>query len=379
VSTQKIEELGYEKSINREIAILRTLSHPGIARLVSSFRFRDGAYLVLEYASGGDLHTLLKRNGSLDNESTKFVTGEIVAALWSIHEAGFVFGDMKPENILITESGHIKVTDFGGCRAVTPEASEALKASGQNILRELRDGDWRASKIRKSNGTESSNEIVTEGDEEDLRIEGTAAYLPPEVIVGGIPTPAADAWALGCVLYQCLSGRPPLLEDTDDLTKEKIVRFHMTEESEDDASHEEDTFFHGKASDFSEEAKALVHRLLARDAHDRPSMMSVSQSSFFEGTNVFALHKGPAYPLDVGSVAPVADAKWQRRQYSSIWAPQPEAYVIGGAATNMTPTNTLSSQDRRAPILEGDEATLPFLPRHANRTTTDSSLTKIRE
>eukprot|EP00978_Attheya_sp_CCMP212_P012245 scaffold30437_cov45-Attheya_sp.AAC.4 len=383
VSTQKIEELGYEKSINREIAILRTLSHPGIARLVSSFRFRDGAYLVLEYASGGDLHTLLKRNGSLDHESTKFVTGEIVAALWSIHDAGFVFGDMKPENILITESGHIKVTDFGGCRAVTPEASEALKASGQNILRELRDGDWRASKLRKSNGEESSNGRETnddDDDEDDLRIEGTAAYLPPEVIVGGIPTPAADAWALGCVLYQCLSGRPPLLEDTDALTKEKIVRFHMAEESQDASHEDDDTFFHGTASEVSDEAKALVHRLLAREAQDRPSMMSVSQSSFFEGTNVFALHKGPAHPLDVGSVAPVADAKWQRRQYSSIWAPQPEAYVIGGGATSMAPTNTsLSSQDKRAPILEGDEATLPFLPRHANRTTADSSLTKIRE
>lgn len=97
VSTQKIEELGYEQSINREIAILRTMSHPGISRLVSSFRFRDGAYLILEYASGGDLHTLLKKNGSLDHESTRFVIGSVAAALWSIHERGFVYADCKPE------------------------------------------------------------------------------------------------------------------------------------------------------------------------------------------------------------------------------------------------------------------------------------------
>ena len=97
VSTQKIEELGYEQSINREIAILRTLSHPGISRLISSFRFRDGAYLILEYASGGDLHTLLRKNGSLDHESTRFVIGSVAAALWSIHELGFVYADCKPE------------------------------------------------------------------------------------------------------------------------------------------------------------------------------------------------------------------------------------------------------------------------------------------
>ena len=81
VSTNKIYEMGYEISIQREIAVLHLLSHPGIARLVSSFRFNDGAYLVLEYASRGDLHSLLLKHGSLDVESTRFVIGEIVATL----------------------------------------------------------------------------------------------------------------------------------------------------------------------------------------------------------------------------------------------------------------------------------------------------------
>jgi hypothetical protein len=81
VSTEKIREMGYETSIQREIAVLHVLSHPGIARLISSFHFNDGAYLVLEYASRGDLHTLLHKHGSLDIESTRFVIGEIIATL----------------------------------------------------------------------------------------------------------------------------------------------------------------------------------------------------------------------------------------------------------------------------------------------------------
>lgn len=94
ISTEKIQELGYEKSVQREIAVLRVLSHPGIARLVSSFQFREGVYLVLEYASAGDLHNLLVKNGSLDHDSTRFVMGEVAAALFSIHEAGLVYGDL---------------------------------------------------------------------------------------------------------------------------------------------------------------------------------------------------------------------------------------------------------------------------------------------
>lgn len=65
------QELNYEKSVTNEIACLRVFSHPGIARLISAFRWRDGAYLVLEYASRGDLHGHIKRHGSLSEASTR--------------------------------------------------------------------------------------------------------------------------------------------------------------------------------------------------------------------------------------------------------------------------------------------------------------------
>ena len=363
VSTQKIEALGYEQSINREIAILRTFSHPGISRLISSFRFRDGAYLVLEYASGGDLYTLLRKNGSLDHESTQFVIGSVATALWSIHERGFVFVDIKPENILITELGHIKLTDFGGCRPVTQEAKLLVKESSENLLQELRDGDWkqatpkRTEQQRRQN-IEGSNMNV-EG--EDLRIEGTTAYLPPEVVIGGLPTCATDIWALGCVLFQCLSGRPPILEDTDDQTAQKIVSFHLSTHS--------DVFVGCDETAFNESAKSLVQRMLHREASARPDIFEVSQSDFFDGVDIFNLHKKPAHPLDVGLVAPVSDAKWARRQFSSIWAPQPHAYNIGGTST----TTTKTRNSRNSPIVEGGERDETFA------TIQKAILTKISE
>jgi len=387
VSTEKISELGYEQSINREIAISRLMSHPGIARLISTFRFRDGAYLVLEYASGGDLHSLLKRNGSIDHGSTQFVIGEIVAALCSVHDAGFVFGDLKPENVLLTESGHVKLTDFGGCRPYTEQAKELVKLSSRNLIKMLRDGDWRESSEGvldpKKSDAESSDDLdgakFLDGDatdedkgqsdaddmdvdgaiEQDFRVEGTTAYLPPEVVVGGIPTISADSWALGCVLYQCISGRPPILEDTDHLTRHRIVTFELSSQT-----HEEDFFgihIHDEST-FQPVAKALIRKLLSRDSYGRPSMHSIAHDDFFEGKDVFALHKGPAYPLDVGKVAPVADAKWNRRQFSSIWAPQPKQYAIDTlGADDCRGGSSAWDKERNSPIREGAERDVHFL------------------
>jgi serine/threonine protein kinase len=317
----------------------------------------------MEYASGGDLHTLLRKNGSLDNESTKFVIGSVAAALWSIHDRGFVFVDIKPENILITETGHIKLTDFGGCRPVTQDAKLLVKNSSKNLLQELRDGDWKQATPKQNKQRQDiDNSNMNAEAEEDIRIEGTTAYLPPEVVIGGLPTRAADIWALGCVLFQCISGRPPILEDTDDQTAQKIVSFHLSNGSGD--------IFRGCVGAFNENSKCLVQQMLHRDATARPDIIQVSQSDFFDGVDIFSLHKKPAHPLDVGSIAPVNDAKWARRQFSSIWAPQPHAYTIGDTST-ITSSKTRNSWD--SPILEGDERDETFM------STQKATLTKIRE
>ncbi len=110
IQASKIAALSYRTSVIREMAVLQLLSHPGVARLVSAFRYSDSAYMVLEYAARGDLHSYLIKHGKLEHKYCRFVVGEIVAAVNSLHESGFCFGDLKPENVLITELGHIKVS-----------------------------------------------------------------------------------------------------------------------------------------------------------------------------------------------------------------------------------------------------------------------------
>ena len=213
----------------------------------------------------------------------------------------------------------------------------------------------------KEDGEEEPDNI--EGDEteqeEDTRIEGTTAYLPPEVVMGAIPTTAADSWALGCVMFQCLSGRPPLLELDDDSTRRRIVSFDVKENS---GSAVDQLFADSHASSISDDAREMITSLLDRNASERPSMHSVAEMNFFanEKVDIFSLYHQPAHPLDVGSVAPAPNAQWSRRQLSSIWSPQPVAYSVALPEAGVKVTGP--GEEDTSPIPEGEEASGSFRP-----------------
>ena len=77
------------------------------------------------------------------------------------------------------ETGHIKITDFGGCRPVTDEAKALVRSSSKNLIQQLRDGDWKSSPRDSSKKLTDTNTSSNELDvPEDVRIEGATAYLP---------------------------------------------------------------------------------------------------------------------------------------------------------------------------------------------------------
>lgn len=262
----------------------------------------------------------------------------------SIHDGGFVFGDLKPENIIITEGGHIKVADFGACRPVSADAKNVLNRS-RDALRTLRDGDWRVAAGlppnpvysipigRKASGRHGDSESESDSESDaggqgaggsdseeggDVRAEGTAAYMPPEVARGGAPGLGADSWALGCVTFLCLAGRPPVYAETNEIILARVVRF-----ASDNASD-----LPALPAAVSELARSLVRSLMEPDPEIRLSVEQAAKHDFLAegGVDVFSLHREKPVELAQGSVAPTPNAAWSRRQNSMIWAPMPEDY-----------------------------------------------------
>ncbi len=150
------------------------LIHPHIATLfdygeVPAEQSSSGdhlAYLVMELVRGESLSSLLRREHRLGPERTLQIVRQTADGLAAAHAAGVVHRDVKPGNVLLTEDGSVKITDFG---VASSAASVPLTLTGQVV--------------------------------------GTAHYLSPEQAKGGKAGPASDVYALGLVAYECLAGR----------------------------------------------------------------------------------------------------------------------------------------------------------------------------
>ena len=145
----------------------------------------------MEYIPGGDLYSLLDSLGSLDEETAKIYTMEILDALKYLRSNGIIHRDIKPDNILVTAKGYLKLTDFG---------LSHLGAFDRQVL------------LSDPNLASSSSFV------------GTPDYTAPEIIINKPHTFTADYWSLGVMLYEFLMGSPPFHADTEKETHTNILR-----------------------------------------------------------------------------------------------------------------------------------------------------------
>ena len=152
-----------------EREILEKFDHPFIMGLEYAFQDNQRLYLIMEFVNGGELFFHLKQaRTGFDEDRAKFYAAEMVLALEYLHEMGVVYRDLKPENLLIDNEGHIRLTDFG---------------------------------LSKSGLKEANN--LTES------FCGTPEYLAPEIVRDKEYGYSVDWYSFGLVLYEMLTGINP--------------------------------------------------------------------------------------------------------------------------------------------------------------------------
>jgi serine/threonine protein kinase len=124
--------------------VMLTMKCPFIIRLFFAFQNEKRVYMVMEYCSGGDLFTHLRREQSFTEFRAKFYAAEMLIGLHYLHQRGIIYRDLKPENILLNKDGHLKISDFG--------LSKTSMASGEKTYTCCGTPEYVAPEVLKNEG-----------------------------------------------------------------------------------------------------------------------------------------------------------------------------------------------------------------------------------
>ena len=173
------EHLGADETFRERFRVealaAARLTHPNVVAVFDTGDHEGIPFIVMEYLAGGTLADLIARKKSLSPDETARIGADVCSALGYAHEMQIIHRDIKPGNILFSESGHTKVADFGIAKAAFAQGD--LTQSGA--------------------------------------ILGTVRYLSPEQVKSEQPDGRADLYSLGVVLYEAATGRPPFSGEND--------------------------------------------------------------------------------------------------------------------------------------------------------------------
>jgi serine/threonine-protein kinase len=206
----------FRRRFYREAKIAQTVKHPNVVPVLDTGEASGLPFMVQRFIDGEPLDAALKRLKVLDVDTTVRVCTDVAAGLEALWAAGIVHRDVKPANILLDEHGTAHITDFGLAKDTQ---GSLLTLPGQAL--------------------------------------GSMDYMSPEQIRGEPVSAASDIYALGCVMYECLCGRPPFAH----MQGMRVLWAHLQDEPPDPVT------LRGELSPAFVQAVSLA---LAKDADKRP-------------------------------------------------------------------------------------------------------------
>ena len=213
----------YVERFRREARAIARLNHPNIVTVIDRGEFEGRQFIVFEHVRGENLKDHVRRQGPLPVEEALALTHQVARGLGFAHEHGIVHRDVKPQNVLLDESGSPKVTDFGIARSLDPK--DGLTETGAVL--------------------------------------GTSDYISPEQASGRRVDERSDQYSLGVLLYELLTGEVPYPADS-------IMAAAMRHLHDPVPSARE------RRPDVPPEVDAIIARAMAKDPRDRfPSMAAM--------------------------------------------------------------------------------------------------------
>jgi len=288
------------EQIKMERIVLASIRSPFIPKLHASYQTNDKLYMIMEYCPGGELFFHLNRFRRMPEFIVRFIIAELILALETLHNQGYIYRDLKPENVMFDEQGHIKLCDMG------------LVKSGITCF------------------TEGSYSIC-----------GTPEYMAPEMIQKFGYGFCVDFWALGLLTHELLSGLRPWYANNH------TEFFHLIKTSPPSLSKK-----------LSDTAKSFISGLLSKDPNTRLGVNGFSEiktHSFFQGIDwSLVASKGltpPFNPCDGQILNSLLDEEIQTDNFDPQFTclPLTSFYDIDAQASN--PHNRqISNSDLRSSL-----------------------------
>ncbi|KAF8712257.1 kinase-like protein, partial [Rhizoctonia solani] len=242
--------------------------HPGVVKLHWTFHDPTSLYFVLDLVPNGELLDRIKKLGSLTSEGARYYTAQIVDAVGWMHNLGVIHRDLKPENILLDEGFRVKITDFGSARI------DPMEGQGGGVTN--------PSSVGPSSTANGAVDSVVDQPRASSFV-GTAEYVSPELLINNVTSRSSDIWAIGCILFQMLAGRPPFKGGSEYLTLEQVKRLEYQ-----------------VPEHFDSVAEELVKNILVLEPTARPTIAAIRSHPFLADTVWEDLWASPAPPMESG-------------------------------------------------------------------------------
>ena len=171
INKDRINSEKMQMNIQLEKNILLKIDHPFIVKLVKCLEDKKNIYFLMEYLKGKELFDVIRDIGLLDKEQTNFFVASMLIAINYLHSRKIIYRDIKPENIVVTRNGYIKLIDFGTAKEIEDRTKTII---------------------------------------------GTPHYMAPETIMGGGYSFPVDYWSISICMYEFICGGVPFGDKADD-------------------------------------------------------------------------------------------------------------------------------------------------------------------